>query len=172
MTKVQIGDVFSRWTVLHIEFSSPGTSHKRTMCVCQCSCGTIRSVLPKDLLSGSSKGCFDCYIKRVKYKFTDEDKKEAHNAHTRRYYQKNKDRILTRTKQYAKDNPHIARKAVLEYREKNREVINLRIAMYRKANKEYCLQLDRISKKKRLYGEFWEVALLTNQLSKEIRDVL
>lgn len=53
-TKVQIGDVFGRWTV--IGSYELGRKNERKW-VCRCECGTERYVLERSLLYGGSKSC-------------------------------------------------------------------------------------------------------------------
>lgn len=51
---VSEGGVFGRWTVLGAAFSGPGYEQ---MAVAQCSCGEVRAVACRNLISGKTKSC-------------------------------------------------------------------------------------------------------------------
>src|SRR5271157_1122349 len=54
-----IGKTFGRWTVLR---EAPRDKHNALMYLCECSCGTIKSVRKKPLVLGRSLGCQKCYL--------------------------------------------------------------------------------------------------------------
>lgn len=57
------GEVFSRLTVIdYAEHAVEPSGTKRRQWVCECSCGNIRTVRQKDLISGNSKSC-GCFNK-------------------------------------------------------------------------------------------------------------
>jgi hypothetical protein len=49
------GKTFGNWTVLSFDNTTFGTKHGRY--ICQCSCGTVKSVIAYSLLNGKSKSC-------------------------------------------------------------------------------------------------------------------
>lgn len=51
--KIEMGEVFGRWTVIGL--GEPNDSGLRM--TCRCSCGAVREVLNKSLRSGNSKSC-------------------------------------------------------------------------------------------------------------------
>jgi len=61
MSKISVGDKFSRWTVL--EFSGPDSKYRKYW-KCQCDCGTIRNVRGTELNYGQSRSC-GCYQKEI-----------------------------------------------------------------------------------------------------------
>jgi len=60
------GQVFGRWTVLRFDKSVAGSQRGSTkaLWVCQCMCGTVRSVDGAGLRSGKSKSC-GCYSREL-----------------------------------------------------------------------------------------------------------
>lgn len=55
--KVAVGDVFTRWTVIE---KGPPDKWGYTTWVCQCSCGTVKTIAQSELLQGRTKSC-GCY---------------------------------------------------------------------------------------------------------------
>ena len=55
---IQVGDTYNKWKVLDIHETSPITI------TCECSCGTVKTLLKVNVIGGKSKGCKACAIKR------------------------------------------------------------------------------------------------------------
>ena len=65
--KIQVGDKFNRWTVLEKDAT------KSTFWICQCNCGTIRSIKATALYLETSKSC-GCYnLEQLKARTTHGD---------------------------------------------------------------------------------------------------
>jgi len=57
MTEVPIGKQFGEWTVIGDGGQILGRNRNHAYWRCECTCGTIRNVLPQDLKNGHSRSC-------------------------------------------------------------------------------------------------------------------
>lgn len=54
------GQVFGKWTVLHVTDRPEGVTNSHTYWLCKCQCGAERAVMGRSLRSGKSGGCGAC----------------------------------------------------------------------------------------------------------------
>ena len=67
--KTKIGEKYGRWTILGAEFYIKNLKHKkphrRQHVIVECQCGFIIAYPVQDIVTGKSKGCINCRIKRL-----------------------------------------------------------------------------------------------------------
>ena len=71
-SKVKVGDVFGRWTVLYeVSGKIDSTNHKHRRFHCRCECGEEKDIALSSLITGSSEGCHKCGANKIKIKVGD-----------------------------------------------------------------------------------------------------
>jgi hypothetical protein len=65
-----VGRVFGFWTILENAEDRIFGSQRKRVVVAKCKCGTIRSVLEQNIISGQSSSC-GCYQRTVAKEFQD-----------------------------------------------------------------------------------------------------
>lgn len=66
---IEIGSVFSRWTVLENKFRVCG-SRKKLYCVCRCQCGSVKEVAECKLKASQSRSCGCLVVDEMRAKKT------------------------------------------------------------------------------------------------------
>jgi len=104
--------------------------------ICE-TCDTFFKYLPQ------KKFCAECARKGTN---------ASRAASDRRYYEKNKEKVLAQNRKYRQENPEKQKAYARKYREKNREMLRAKIRKYRKENREKlnAYQRKRYHAKKKL----------------------
>lgn len=108
----------------------------KELSICE-TCDTFFKYLPQ------KKFCAECARKRIN---------ASRAASGRKYYEKNKEKVLAQNRKYHQENPEKKNAYALNYRKKNREKLRAKNRKYRKENREKlnAYQRKRYHAKKKL----------------------